>query len=616
MSTEASAGRRIAVVTVVSGRHAHLRAQRRGLAAAQPPPREHVVVAVGDAGIADVVAEQPSLPTTLVELATTPAGLPVAAARNHGAAAALAGGADIVIFLDVDCIPGPGLVDTYRGAVAAHPDAVLCGAVTYLPPAPAGGWTAPALAAARAPHAARPDPRPGHVTELAPALFWSLSFALSGELWHRIGGFHEGYVGYGGEDTDFAATATRLGVPILMAGGADAFHQHHPVSDPPREHLDDIVRNSGIYRRRHGTVPMRGWLDAFAADGLIGPDADGVLRRVDAPRVLTVPARHPYLDAAVPATVRRVAVDRVVGWEPDPMLEPERLETAASGIDVIHVHFGYDHLSPAALAAWLATVGRLEIPLVVTVHDLRNPHHDDPARHHAHLGQLLAAATYALTLTDAAADECARRYGRRPEVVPHPPVVTGDAVPAVTAAPEILLPLKNLRRNVVEPVALVHAAADAAADHGARLRVLVEPAAWDGPRLHPLHALARERAATMTVDVRPYLAHDQLCELLARTHACVLPYRFGTHSGWVELARDLGVHVLAPDCGHYASQWPAVRIFGNNERDGLDARSLNAAVADACRAPRPAPASASEREALGDLIRARHDALYRRLGGR
>ena len=203
---------RIAVVTVVSGRHAHLRAQRRGLAAAHPPPHEHVVVAVGDSAIAAVAAEQPDLPTTVVELATTPAGLPVAAARNRGAAAALAGGADVLIFLDVDCIPGPELVDTYRAAVAEHPDALLCGPVTYLPPAPAGGWTAPALAAARAPHAARPDPRPGHVTALEPALFWSLSFALSAELWQRIGGFHEGYVGYGAEDTDFAATAARLDV--------------------------------------------------------------------------------------------------------------------------------------------------------------------------------------------------------------------------------------------------------------------------------------------------------------------------------------------------------------------------------------------------------------------
>nr|WP_246046228.1 galactosyltransferase-related protein [Rarobacter faecitabidus] len=33
-----------------------------------------------------------------------------------------------------------------------------------------------------------------------------MTFALSSATWQRIGGFDEGYCGYGGEDTDFAST--------------------------------------------------------------------------------------------------------------------------------------------------------------------------------------------------------------------------------------------------------------------------------------------------------------------------------------------------------------------------------------------------------------------------
>ena len=131
---------------------------------------------------------------------------------------------------------------------------MLCGPVTYLPPAPPAGWTAAALAAARSPHPARPDPAAGDGEPLEPALFWSLNFAVSADLWRRLDGFHEGYVGYGAEDTDFAACAAGRGVAITMVGGVHASHQHHPVSDPPREHLDDIVRNSGVYLRRHGVA--------------------------------------------------------------------------------------------------------------------------------------------------------------------------------------------------------------------------------------------------------------------------------------------------------------------------------------------------------------------------
>ncbi|MFD0427690.1 glycosyltransferase family 2 protein [Streptomyces zhihengii] len=48
-----------------------------------------------------------------------------------------------------------------------------------------------------------------------------------------MGGFCEQYTGYGGEDTDFAATATRSGVDLWWVGGAEAYHQHHPVHTPP-----------------------------------------------------------------------------------------------------------------------------------------------------------------------------------------------------------------------------------------------------------------------------------------------------------------------------------------------------------------------------------------------
>ncbi|SHH09275.1 Glycosyltransferase, GT2 family [Jatrophihabitans endophyticus] len=602
---------RTAVVTVVSGRHAHLRTQREFLARCVPAPAVHVVVAIDDPQVAAVVDARPDLPTELLTLPTTGAGLPVAAARNAGAAAAIAAGADLLVFLDVDCVPAPDLLARYRTAVATRPDALVCGPVTYLPPAPDGGWTAPALVAARAPHPARPDPPAGAVEEVAPELFWSLSFALPTSLWARLDGFHPGYVGYGAEDTDFAASAARAGVPTAVAGGADAFHQHHPVSRPPVEHLDDILRNSAVYLRRHGELPMAGWLAAFAERGLI--TADRPPRRTAAVRVATVPARHDYLDAVLPPTVERVATERVAGWDPDPLLDPSVLRESAQDVDVVHLHFGFDHLAPADLAAWLRCLRELRLPLVVTVHDLRNPHHPTRDRHDAHLALVLAAADAALTLTDGAAAECGTRFGRRPEVVAHPTLL--DTVPArVDAATTVLVPLKGLRGNVRDPLDVVRAAAEGAAAAGGRVRVLVGPTVLDRPELAGLAALAPD--LPVDLDVAPYLPHDEVVARVAAAHAVVLPYRWGTHSGWTELCRDLGTHVVAPDCGHHRAQWDAVTTYGNDEQRGLDRGSLRAAVAAVCAAPRPAAADRRGREAERDLVRAHHDALYRRVTGR
>nr|WP_296765689.1 galactosyltransferase-related protein [Rhodococcus sp. (in: high G+C Gram-positive bacteria)] len=270
----------IVVVTVVAGRHAHLTAQLRGLAESSVAPSRHIVVSMGDDSISAVV-DAANSDATVVELdAASP--LPLARARNHGARSAMAAGADLIIFLDVDCIPGADLIGRYAAAASNehHRDALLCGPVTYLPPNPTG-WSAAELITRTSPHPARPAPPADVVTAGTDYdLFWSLSFALTPDTWHRIGGFHEGYVGYGGEDTDFAASARAAGVGIRWIGGADAYHQHHPVSSPPVERLEDIVRNSTVFFSRWHRWPMEGWLAEFERRSLIERSPDGTIRVV------------------------------------------------------------------------------------------------------------------------------------------------------------------------------------------------------------------------------------------------------------------------------------------------------------------------------------------------
>jgi GT2 family glycosyltransferase len=259
------------VVTIAHGRHAHLAAQHRSLARGSRLPDHYVVVAMDDDAIHE--HREGALANRVVRLGRAGGdALPLAAARNTGVRTALDDGAEVVVLLDVDCLAGAALVAAYADVVASRPQWIWSGPTTYLPPPPPEGYPAdPAgLADWDDPHPARPRPRPGelaHTTD--PDLFWSLSFAVHRDTWTRTGGFCEDYTGYGGEDTDFARTALAAGVGLGWVGSARAYHQHHPVSSPPVEHLDDILRNCHLFHERWGEWPMRGWLEKFEEQGLV-----------------------------------------------------------------------------------------------------------------------------------------------------------------------------------------------------------------------------------------------------------------------------------------------------------------------------------------------------------
>jgi len=271
-----------AVITIVAGRHRHLSAQQLALAAGQLRPDLIVVVAMGDPGVRSVVdvgpfVERASANRVMIEALAVPdqGQLPLARARNVGAARAMREGAELLVFLDVDCLPSATLMSRYEEAarrVTRRKDEpqLLCGPVAYLPPLRGGRTSYDAASLAEAvPHRARPTPTDGVIEPAEDMrLFWSLSFAVTPEDWKRCGGFDEGYTGYGGEDTDFAQRAGVAGGRLSWVGGATAFHQWHPVSDPPIEHLYDIVRNANRFHSRWGRFPMEGWLEAFEAEGL------------------------------------------------------------------------------------------------------------------------------------------------------------------------------------------------------------------------------------------------------------------------------------------------------------------------------------------------------------
>ncbi|WP_244491335.1 glycosyltransferase [Bosea sp. Root381] len=252
----------ISVLTLVKNREAHLRNLVEGLRRSDRAPAELVIVDMSDTPVAHPTAD---FPVRLIRLATE--GLALAEARNLAASHA---SSPSLLFLDVDCIPGPGLVSAMADALNQR-DALICAEIRYLTAGDAteGNWSHASLSAAGVSHPARWFPPAGLAAERNFGLFWSLAFGISASTFKRIGGFDDAFTGYGGEDTDFAFRARETGIDLFFLGGTCAYHQHHGVFDPPLQHFEDIVRNARVFHARWGAWPMLGWLDAFADRGLL-----------------------------------------------------------------------------------------------------------------------------------------------------------------------------------------------------------------------------------------------------------------------------------------------------------------------------------------------------------
>ncbi len=311
-------------------------------------------------------------------------------------------------------------------------------------------------------------------------------------------------------------------------------------------------------------------------------------------RVVTVPHTDAYVDVVLPDGVQRVGP----GPAPSPWLDPGYLAAHAGDVDVVHVHSGYGHLPEDEVVSWAETVRRTGVPLVLTVHQLRDPQQSARRRHDGHLEALLATAEVVLTLTPGAADEISARFGRTAIVVAHPSIA--EPVPDLGGERGLVgMALRAPCAALPDPAMLVRAALSGAVNGGGRLRVFLD----DGVEPPPVFAAG---------DSLEYLPRkvDSWAAQLQELHVAVLPESCGTHSAELEVCRDVGTRVVAPSCGWFADQWSDVVTYDNDEEHGLDPVSLDAAVAAALTRPAPRPADRAWRAEQRAAVRTVHAQVY------
>lgn len=319
----------------------------------------------------------------------------------------------------------------------------------------------------------------------------------------------------------------------------------------------------------------------------------------------SVPSQHPYVRAAIdPATVDLLPDPPVPGapagqWWPPQSVTSAWIDAHANEFDVLHLHFGLESFDSAEIAAGLAAALRVRRPVVYTVHDLENPQLTDQAPYRAILDTLVPAADHLITLTDAAADEVRRRWNRDCIVLPHPTVLTGEPVEPDAASPvRVGVHVRDLRPNI-DALGAVRALAVVADRFGTEVDVVV----LMNDRVRDT-ALAEQVTATAGDRVRVErvgrLSDAAVERWIAQLDLFVLPYRHGTHSGWIELCWDLATPVAGTPVGSVGAQHPSDFLAIDLDRP----ETLVAAVDEARRRR-----STTRRD---DVQRRRHDRLAER----
>ena len=344
--------------------------------------------------------------------------------------------------------------------------------------------------------------------------------------------------------------------------------------------------------------------------------------------IASIPAAHPYVSSTVDGHDVTLLADPVPPgatergqWWPPQYLEPDFLRARLGEVELMHVHFGFDATSVGQLAEVADLLAGRRIPLVVTVHDLTNPHFVDQKAHAERLDVLMRAATTVITLTDGAAAEIGLRWGREAVVLPHPHVLPIEDVGARRESrghPIVGIHAKNLRANV-DPWPLLDRLIDAPGAEWS-VRLDLDDEVLSGPRAAEAGAQRLDRYRRDGVDVRMHgrFSDREMVDYLAEVDVFVLPYRHGTHSGWIEACHDAGVVAVVPDCGYFHRQHPnPVFRYGT---DCFDAGVFDGAVREAVGLARESTTAADDHRRLRRAEQRRHVAaatsrLYRRALG-
>lgn len=254
-----STSNKLSVIVIVKNRQTHLENTLRSLNTCSSNINEVVLVHMNQ----DIqphlynIAEEYSL--IQYKLVIRDQDLPLAKARNIGAKLA---SSSILFFLDVDCIVESSTCIEYIKAIRQNPSNIYMSKCLYLEKPAKDVFTI---------YKEEAYEHPKRTLDTYPRwqLFWSLSFCITKKLFNEIGCFDEGFLNYGGEDTELSYRNYLAGNKLIWVPSSVVYHQPHESNELPFHHIQSVISNVNYFYTKHGFYIMESWIEGFEERGLI-----------------------------------------------------------------------------------------------------------------------------------------------------------------------------------------------------------------------------------------------------------------------------------------------------------------------------------------------------------
>lgn len=290
-------------------------------------------------------------------------------------------------------------------------------------------------------------------------------------------------------------------------------------------------------------------------------------------RVLMLPSMHPYVSKlSYGGKIEIVNPNSDYFALPDFGVEFFKKTHHPNSYDVVHIHFSFDKVNLDNLRSVLEYFKQIKKPIVWTCHSkesqrIRN-YYDG-----AYQRLLYEYADKVLTLTNGCKNWIEVNWGKhlRPiDVVAHglialPEDVDKNICGITKDCKRFTILYGEFRENKERFNAVVDfLGTNEISDTELHLIYKdstqfqqTNPKDWEAF----LNVTNNQRCSKL---VKSWITNEELIKEFYSSHCIILPYLWGTHSGQIELAKDCGCYVVAPNVGFYKEQWDKTILYGEH----------------------------------------------------